>query len=79
MRPPDKDRDGPATTTKPPQRVPPASVTEEILPESSDRRARRQTRELLANEHRRVRHARLADQVMPLAAYYATRWPRSAV
>jgi hypothetical protein len=74
MRPPDKERDGSATTTKPPQRVPPASVTEEILPESSDQRARRQTRERLADEHRRLRHARLAEQAMSLVEYYTRPW-----
>jgi hypothetical protein len=31
-------------------------------------------RERLADEHRRLRHARLAEQAMPLTVYYSTWW-----
>jgi hypothetical protein len=50
------------------------TTTTESIPDAYG--IRRRTREHLADEHRRLRHARLADQLMPLSTYYATRWPR---
>jgi hypothetical protein len=41
-----------------------------MLPRDRDRRA---ARNRLAAERRRLRHARLADQVMPLSFYYRQR------
>ena len=68
---PDK-RSGPATG--PLREVPPASVTTRIVPDPYGIRWTARTR--LADEYRRHRHAQLADQLMPLAVYYSTRWPR---
>jgi hypothetical protein len=62
---PDK-RSGPATG--PLREVPPASVTTRIVPDPYG--IRWSARERLANQHRRLRHARLAEEAMSLVAYY---------
>lgn len=69
---PQRKRSGPPATEGPPQVVPPG--TEAIVPDPWG--IRWAARERLADQHRRLRHARLADQLMPLSVYYATRWPR---
>ena len=68
---PDK-RSGPATG--PLREVPPASVTTRIVPDPYG--IRWAARERLASQHRRLRHARLAEEAMSLVAYYCgpRRW-----
>jgi hypothetical protein len=69
---PPPKRSGPSATKRPPQVVPPG--TEAIVPDPYGIRWAARTR--LAAQDRRLRHARLADQLMPMAIYYSTRWPR---
>jgi hypothetical protein len=72
---PGDKRDGPPATEGPP-RSGTATSTALILPETPDQRARRLARERLANQHRRLRHARLAEEAMSPVAYYCgpRRW-----
>jgi hypothetical protein len=52
--------------------VPPASVTTRIVPDPYG--IRWAARERLADQHRRLRHARLAEEAMSLVAYYTRPW-----
>jgi hypothetical protein len=65
-------QDGPSATKRPPQVVPPGTVA--IVPDPYGIRWAARAR--LADGNRRRRHARLADQLLPLSVYYSTRWPR---
>jgi hypothetical protein len=67
---PPRKRSGPATG--PLREVPPASVTTRIVPDPYG--IRWAARERLADQHRRLRHARLAEQAMSLVAYYTRPW-----
>lgn len=68
--PPDNKQDGPSATKRPPQVVPPG--TEAIVPDPY--RIRWAARERLADQHRRRRHAQLAEQAMSLVEYYTRPW-----
>jgi hypothetical protein len=52
--------------------VPPASVTTRIVPDPYG--IRWVARARLADQHRRLRHARLAEQAMSLVEYYTRPW-----
>jgi hypothetical protein len=62
----DEKRNGPSATKRPPQVVPPG--TEAIVPDPYG--IRWAARERLADQHRRRRHAQLAEQAMSLVEYY---------
>jgi hypothetical protein len=65
---PGDKRSGPPATEGPPRSGTATSTA--ILPETEDQRAWRLTRHRLADEHRRLRHARLAHAAMPLLPVY---------